>query len=150
MSYLKAIRLAKEAHFGQIDKCGMSLWLHPYRVGLACHKYGYNVMSVGFLHDIIEDTSITLTQLRYLGFSEIVINAVDAISRKAGESYRIYILRVEENPIATLVKIADLMDNLRYDRLPSDGYIKTLKRRKMYSKYLRILREVNAKNNEGE
>lgn len=139
LTHLRAIKLAREAHYGQVDKCGMPFWLHPYRVGVACTGYGLDAMAVGFLHDVVEDTNITLNKLRDLGFSEIVIESVDAISRREKESYRLYILRVTNNAIAKFVKIADLKDNLRDDRLVINKSAKRIKQKQMYNKYLEIL-----------
>ena len=114
---LKALSIAKRAHRGQTDKGGMPYWLHPYRVGLSVAEYGEDAMVVGFLHDVVEDTDITLRHLSYIGFWPHILDAVGALTRKEGESYKEYIGRVENNTIAMPVKIADLTDNLREDRL---------------------------------
>jgi (p)ppGpp synthase/HD superfamily hydrolase len=76
---------------------------------------------VGVLHDVIEDTSWTLEQLRAEGFSEEIVEGVDAMSRRDNESYDEYLLRVEKNDIATRVKINDLTDNMdirRWNEVP--------------------------------
>ena len=134
----KAIVVAKHAHVGQTDKCGMPYWLHPYRVGLAVACYGEDAIAVGFLHDVLEDTRITPRFLRQLRFEEHIIDAVVTLSRKNGESYSKYIKRIEQNEIAIRVKIADLTDNLRYDRIRNLwGKSKfVMKTKGMYEQYL--------------
>ncbi len=67
---------------------------------------------VGWLHDVVEDTSITLGGLLDRGFDYHIVRAVDAITRRDTEDYREYILRVKENRIAQQVKIADIEHNL--------------------------------------
>lgn len=137
----KALVVAKNAHRGQTDKCGMPYWLHPYRVGMAVAKYGENTTTVGFLHDVVEDTPVTLKQLRQLGFGNGIVDAVNALSRRDGESYRTYINRVKQNDMALRVKIADLTDNLRHDRVRNLwGPSKFAKKTKgMYEQYLSYL-----------
>ncbi len=69
-------------------------------------------MAVAFLHDVVEEGVISLDALRELGFLQGTVEAVDAISRRDGETYFGYIERVKLDNVARLVKIADLNDNL--------------------------------------
>jgi len=71
-------------------------------------------MVVALLHDFVEDggQENALEYLRDAEFPDHIIEAVDAISRREGEVYADYILRVRENNLATWVKLADLGDNL--------------------------------------
>lgn len=139
----EALVIAKKAHRGQTDKAGMPYWLHPYRVGLSVAEYGENVVVTGFLHDVVEDTDITLRQLVRFGFTPRVIGAVAALTRKENESYRNYITRVESNHVAVQVKIADLTDNLREDRLRNLWGVSKFRRKTcgMYQQYLTMLTE---------
>lgn len=73
-------------------------------------KHDYYV--VGWLHDVVEDTSTTLGDLLDMGFDYHIVEAVDAITRRDGEDYREYILRVKTDVIARYVKIADIGHNL--------------------------------------
>ena len=111
----KAIRIAVEAHGGQIDRAGKAYILHPIRVMLS----GRNdeEMICGILHDVIEDTPVSIDMLRTEGFSEVVLDALDAISKRAGEKYSDFIERVAENELATIVKLNDLHDNMKRDRI---------------------------------
>ena len=74
-------------------------------------------MMVPVLHDVVEDTDWTLEKLREQGFSEAVLTAVDCATNRSGESYDQFIERVQSNPIAREVKIADLEDNMNIRRI---------------------------------
>lgn len=63
------------------------------------------------LHDVVEDCGWTLEQLASEGFSSIVIEAVDALTKRPGEDYETFVLRAAANAIARKVKLADLADN---------------------------------------
>jgi (p)ppGpp synthase/HD superfamily hydrolase len=112
----RAIALATSAHSGQVDKGGFLYILHPLRVMEAVREYGQIYQIVAVLHDVVEDTPITLGDLLQ-SFPLVVVEAVDAISQRKGESGRLYLNRVMENQIATVVKIEDVNDNTRLDRL---------------------------------
>ena len=77
------------------------------------------VQSPGSSSDVVEDTPWTLEVLRKEGFSEEVVAALDALTKRPGEAYDAFIGRVAANPIARRVKRADLMDNLDLRRLPA-------------------------------
>jgi len=73
------------------------------------------------LHDVVEDTGWTLEQLREEGFSDEVLRAVDCLTHRDGESYQEFVERVQTNPIARQVKIADLEDNMNVLRMNQLG-----------------------------
>ncbi len=112
----KAIQIAADAHDGQVDKGGHPYILHVLEVML--NMGTEEAMIVGVLHDTIEDTTVTLARLKDLGFSDTILKALDCITRRTGESYDAFIMRVKSNPLARAVKIADLNDNMRAERLP--------------------------------
>jgi (p)ppGpp synthase/HD superfamily hydrolase len=68
------------------------------------------------LHDVIEDTDVTLADLQIAGYPRPVIDAVDCLTHRDGETYARYIERVATDPLATIVKVADLRDNLRNNK----------------------------------
>src|SRR6266478_4647694 len=112
-----AIMLAITAHWGQTDKAGLPYILHPLRVMSSfVGADDGEARIVAVLHDVIEDTDVTLHQLRGKGYSEAVVAAIDALSRRKGEPYKAYIKRVSKNKLATRVKMADLLDNLSVER----------------------------------
>lgn len=112
-----AIMMACKAHAGQLDKAGEPYILHPLRVMMQFRDDA--ARTVGVLHDVVEDTSISLDDLRRAGFSEDIVSAIDCLSKKSGESYEEFISRVASNGLSRKVKIADLRDNLDVSRLPS-------------------------------
>ena len=113
----RAIALAAEAHAGQRDKAGEPYILHPLRVMLAVNTPEEQM--TGVLHDVVEDTSITLDRLRAEGFPETVVEAVDALTRRDGEDYFDFARRAGSNLISRPVKLADLRDNLNLSRIPA-------------------------------
>ncbi|MBQ6573500.1 MAG: hypothetical protein IIX41_04170 [Bacteroidales bacterium] len=112
----KAEIIARKAHAGQVDKAGEDYFNHPKRV--ADNFYEDNDIIVALLHDVIEDTDITLEHLKKEGFNDDVLTALDAMTKREGESYDLFIERVKDNPIALKVKMADLRDNMDILRLP--------------------------------
>jgi len=106
----KAILIAVQAHQGQVDKAGAPYILHPLRVML---KLNSEIeMITGVLHDVVEDTSWTLENLRQEGFPDGILEAIDCLTRREGEDYNDFIERVADNSLARMVKLADLEDNL--------------------------------------
>jgi hypothetical protein len=109
----QAIRLAVQAHNGQLDKAGQPSILHVLRVGAAGATLEEQIL--GFLHDVLEDTDLSPSILQHYFSPEINI-ALAAITREPGETYRAYIERAGRNPLARAVKIKDLLDNLSTNR----------------------------------
>ena len=117
MTLGRAISIAAEAHAGQKDRAGAPYILHPIR--LMIQMDSEDAMMAAVLHDVVEDSTWTLDDLRKEGFSNEVLNAVDSLTHrdKEGEDYWDYIQRAKSDPIAIKVKLADLEDNLNPDRL---------------------------------
>lgn len=126
-----AISLAVGAHRGQFDKGGQHYILHPLRVMLAMNTEQHRIVAV--LHDVVEDTTVVLPQIRY-EFGDRIAAAVDALTKRKGESYDAYLDRVKADEIAVLVKLADLKDNSDLSRL---GRAPTDEDRKRLDQYLR-------------
>jgi GTP diphosphokinase / guanosine-3',5'-bis(diphosphate) 3'-diphosphatase len=80
----RAIAIASGAHAGQVDKAGQPYILHPLRVMLRIASEAERIAEV--LHDVMEDSGVTLELLRAEGFSSEIISAVDALTRRKGES----------------------------------------------------------------
>ncbi|WP_306753081.1 phosphohydrolase [Paracoccus actinidiae] len=115
MDLERAIEIAAGAHRGQRDKAGEPFILHPLRVMNACSTRTEQIVAV--LHDLVEDSELTLEDLRREGLSEDLVAAVDAMTRRKGETYVDFVDRTARNPIARTAKIADLRDNLDMTRL---------------------------------
>ncbi len=111
----KAIQIAAQAHAGQKDKSGAPYILHPLRMMMRMESEATMIAAV--LHDVVEDSDWTLEQLRGEGFSEEVLQVVDCLTSRGGESYDEFIARVETSAIARQVKIADLEDNMNVKRI---------------------------------
>ncbi|WP_455485032.1 GTP pyrophosphokinase [Gemella sp.] len=133
----KAYGIAKKAHLGQIDKAGEDYIKHPEKV--ASFVSSDEEKSVAYLHDVIEDTELTLEDLREYGFSEEVLKAVDVITKKKGQDYQTYLNSVKENKLARVVKLADLRHNSDLTRLINITE-KDVERREKYQKAIDFLK----------
>ncbi len=111
----RAVAIAALAHQGQFDKAGEPYILHPLRLMLRAATPAERMAAV--LHDVVEDSTWTLERLRDEGFPEAVVDAVDRLTRRDGESYEQFIDRVLESPLASRVKLLDVEDNLDLTRL---------------------------------
>ena len=111
----KALLISFNAHKDQVDKCGMPYVYHPYHV--AERMKSEISTCVALLHDVVEDTDITLDDLKAQGFPDEVINALSLLTHKKNIPYMDYIKAIKENPIATEVKLADLGHNIDYTRI---------------------------------
>ena len=116
----KAIIIAAKAHSGQVDKGGNPYILHPLRVLLNfCESESEATKICAILHDVVEDSDITLADLRAEGFSEEIITALDCLTKRKDESYNDFISRILTNEIACKVKNGDLADNMDLTRIPN-------------------------------
>ncbi|MBN1517092.1 HD domain-containing protein [Candidatus Sumerlaeota bacterium] len=111
----KAIQIAAKAHEGQMDRQGQPYILHPLRVMLHMQTNEGRIAAV--LHDVVEDSTTTLDDLRQAGFTEFVVQAVDAVSRRDGEDYMDFVKRSAQNPLGKQIKLADLHDNMDLRRI---------------------------------
>ena len=110
----KALQIAARAHEGQTDKNGQPYILHPLRVMNAVEDEAAKIVAA--LHDVIEDSSVTVEDLRQEGFEEGVLAALECLTHRKGESYSDYVARCKCNVIARQVKLADLEDYARPSR----------------------------------
>jgi (p)ppGpp synthase/HD superfamily hydrolase len=109
-----AIRIAVTAHAGQAEKGGAAYITHPLRLMAAVDSEEAKIVAV--LHDVIEDTAVTIEDLRREGFSEGVLAGVACVTHRRDEPYADYVVRCKRHPVAKQVKLADLADNSRLDR----------------------------------
>ena len=102
-------------HFrGVVDKSGKPYVLHCIRVMMGVESLDAKMVAV--MHDLVEDTPMTLEQLRAKGFSDQVLEGVDLVTHRDDVSYADYIAAIKKNAIATQVKLADLKDNTSLNR----------------------------------
>jgi len=139
----RAILLAMAAHEGQLDTHNGRPYIeHPFRVMNAGHTLQEKI--VGILHDVVEDTSWTLEQLADEGFSNEIVEGVDAMTRRDNESYDDYIVRLQGNSVAVRVKLNDLTDNMDIRRWKEVQY-HDLARLQKYLEVYKLLTEQEQK-----
>lgn len=114
----KAMRVAYAAHHGQLDYNGIPYIFHP--IHLAEQMEDEISCCVALLHDTVEDTDVTLEQLRDM-FPAEVADAVALLTHEAGTDYFDYVRRIRDNPIARRVKLADLAHNSDQSRCIGSG-----------------------------
>ena len=104
-----AASLAQRAHSGQLDKAGEPYVKHAFAV--AEKMDDEDSTCAALLHDVVEDTDFTLDDLRAIGMSEAVVEAVDLLTCDPDQDYFAYVLALRDHPIASKVKRADLEHN---------------------------------------
>ncbi len=104
-----------ENHKGQKDKAKKPYILHPLRLMMSVDTDEEKIVAV--MHDIVEDSEISLDDLRNEGFSDEILSAIECVTKKDGEDYDAFIERIAQNPLAIKVKLADLEDNMDLTRL---------------------------------
>jgi (p)ppGpp synthase/HD superfamily hydrolase len=112
----KAITIAVEAHRGQKDRYGDPYILHPLRVMARVQTATEKITAI--LHDVVEDSRWTFSDLEKEGFPRQVLDALDCVTKRDGEAYEDFVKRSASNPMARTVKLADLEDNMDVRRLP--------------------------------
>ena len=112
----QAIELAVKYHKGQVDKAGNPYILHPLRLMQKMEFESDQIVAV--LHDIIEDTPVTLEMLKEMRFKSYVIETIDCLTKQKDEEYDRYIDRICKEYTACIIKLLDLEDNMDLSRLP--------------------------------
>ena len=131
---IQAARIAYEAHHGQQDKSGMPYIFHPYH--LAEQMPDEITVCTALLHDVVEDTSVTIDELKKY-FPEEVTDAVRLLTHQKGTDYFEYIRALAKNPIARIVKLADLAHNSDESRLTGCSRIPPEEALRLRQKYAR-------------
>lgn len=133
-----AISIALNAHKGQVDKGGNPYILHPLAVMNRVETIEAKIVAV--LHDVVEDTQITIQQLREQGFSEEILKAISLLTRIENDSYDEFIIKTKTNEISRIVKIADIKENMNLARI-KDPTKQDYKRIEKYQKAIDILED---------
>lgn len=110
-----AIALASQAFKDKTDMGGKPYIMHCLRVMFNFDEETEQIVAI--LHDLVEDTDTTITDLLNMGFSETICTAVDVLTHKEEDSYETYIRKISMNTLATKIKLADLKDNTDITRL---------------------------------
>ncbi len=134
----RALEIAYKAHKGQKCAYGEEYILHPLRV--MSGAVGQDERIVAILHDVVEDTSVTLEELIEEGFSQDVIKAIDLLTHREEHTYDEYLERIATSgsALAVRIKILDLMDNINPLRLPEIGEREIARIRKYHKAYQRL------------
>lgn len=134
----KAMKLCFEAHKNQVDKSGMPYVFHLFH--LAEQMADEDTTVVALLHDIIEDTDYTLNDLKNMGFSNTVCEALSYLTHDDSVPYMEYVRKIKQCRLAATVKIADLKHNNDLTRLDCVKE-KDLLRVEKYKEAIKILEE---------
>ncbi|MCQ4022796.1 GTP pyrophosphokinase [Ruminococcus sp. zg-924] len=132
----KALNISFSAHKNQVDKSGMPYVYHPFH--LAEQMDDEYSTCVALLHDVVEDTDITIEDLKSEGFPSEVINAIELMTHDDSIPYLDYVKIIKTNPIASKVKLADLKHNSDLSRLDVVDN-KAIERVEKYKKAINIL-----------
>lgn len=132
-NYELALKIATEAHKGQVGKAGVPYINHPLTVASLVDTEEEKI--VALLHDTIEDTNITEQDLIDYGFPNEIVEAVKLLTHNKNVPYMDYVAKIKDNELARKVKIADLTHNSDLSRLKEI----TEKDKKRYEKYQKAL-----------
>lgn len=128
-----AYSIADKYHKNQVDKAGMPYMNHVTTVAFKVMTCDEHV--VALLHDVIEDTECTATDLVDYGIPEHLVRSIEAMTRLDGETYFDFIKRVKKDPIARKVKLADLEHNMDETRMSDPSqYPESLRKRYVKAK----------------
>jgi len=136
----KALNLMYEAHKGQKDKGNIPYVFHPYHIAEQMNTE--DEIIVALLHDVIEDTKITLEDIKSYGFNNNILEALKVITHDKNINYIDYINKISKNKLATKIKIRDLKHNIDLSRIPNPTE-EDYNRVNQYKKALEILNKNN-------
>lgn len=124
----RASAIASLAHRGQTDKLGYDYIDHPARVAANFDWLEQPVEHcVAWLHDVIEDSGVTASDLLNAGMLPDIVEAVELLTRRADVPDDDYYARIRQHPVALAVKLTDIDDNLaewRFRKLDYDTQVK--------------------------
>lgn len=135
----KAMRIAFDVHKNQTDKTGLPYIYHPFEVASAL-KSEYEIC-VALLHDVVEDSSVTLDELAK-DFPVPVIEALRLLTHDKAVPYMDYVRAIKPNALAKAVKLADLQHNSMLERLDTVTE-KDRKRAEKYQEAYRFLTDAD-------
>lgn len=133
----RAMKLCYEAHKNQVDKSGIPYVLHPFH--LAEQMKDEDTVVTALLHDVVEDTDYTLSDLKNMGFPEKVTDALALLTHDKSVPYMEYVEMIKQNPVARAVKLADLIHNSDLSRLNTVDE-KALRRAEKYKQAIEMLK----------
>lgn len=131
---VKAMNLAYKSHHGAVDKGGVPYVFHP--IHLAEQMENETAACAALLHDVVEDTDVTIDDLRK-DFPDEVVEAVKLLTHDKSEDYFSYLEKIKKNQYALAVKLADITHNSDQSRMCCADGISQQKREELKEKYAR-------------
>lgn len=135
----KALSLCFEAHKNQVDKSGLPYVFHPFHLAEQMTDELSTVCAL--LHDVVEDTEYSFTDLKEMGFPDEVIEILKLLTHTDGTEYMTYIKSLSKNPTARKVKLEDLKHNSDLTRLDTVTE-KDLERARKYKNAIEFLESI--------
>lgn len=133
-----AIKIAAEAHLNQKDRGGNPYILHPLKVMHYLKTNDFQLMAIGVLHDVLEDSDMIAADLVMLGFSNRVVGGTVTLTKVEGQTEEEYVEGIIKNYDTILVKLADLRHNSDVRRLKGLTDKDLLRVRKYHNMYVRL------------
>lgn len=133
-----AIKLAAEGHLNQKDKGGSPYILHPIKVMHYLKTDDFQLMAIGVMHDLLEDTDMIAADLVLMGFSQRVIGGTVLLTKTPGQTPEDYMAGILSSYDAILVKLCDLRHNTDVRRLKGIGHKDLLRIQKYHDMYVRL------------
>lgn len=136
----KALRLCFDSHKEQTDKTGLPYVFHPFHLAEQMTDEISTVCAL--LHDVVEDTDVTLSDLAEMGFPSAVTEVLALLTHDPAVPYFDYVKAISVNPVAKQVKLADLAHNSDLSRM-DEGEIDewAIRRTEKYKKAILMLSE---------
>ena len=132
----KALLISFNAHKEQVDKSGMPYVYHPFH--LAEQMDDEYSVCVALLHDVVEDSDITIEQLKSESFPDEITDALTLLTHNDDVPYLDYVRSIKNNRLASKVKLADLKHNSDLSRFEKTD-AKAMQRVEKYKEAIRIL-----------
>ena len=110
------MRIAYDAHHGQVDKGGLPYIFHPMHLAEAMEDE--ISCCAALLHDVVEDTDVTMEDLAK-EFPDEVIEVLKLLTHPKEVPYFDYVRNIKGNPIAVKIKLADIAHNSDQSRCPN-------------------------------
>ncbi len=129
---VRAMQVAYEAHHGQYDQNGVPYIFHPYHV--AEQMTDEVSVCVALLHDVVEDTSVTMEELENI-FPTEVTEVLRLLNHDPEVDYAAYVRAAAAHPVARRVKLADVMHNADQSRIVDATLVSPEKAAKWRAKY---------------
>lgn len=139
-----AIALAANYHSDQFDRGGNPYILHCLKVMHYTKSERLELKIAAVLHDIVEDTEMTLLNLELQGFNPVSLEIIDLLTKKEGQSPEEYLAGILKNHGACIVKLADLRHNTDVRRLKGLTDKDLLRMRKYHAMHLKITKAKEA------